>query len=595
LRQCHQDGRGVALTHSNCVLTFADTKRVVGDFYNKAAQNPNTDISNPVCYPEETMAHVPAAFRVRSYGCGSPVLDAAPAAGQTVVDLGAGAGLECFIAARQVGKNGHVIGIDMLDEMICRAEKAAEAVAQNLGYRNVHFEKGFLEEIPLADQTADLVISNCVINLSEDKRKTFSEMMRVLKPGGRIVIADVVTDAQMPPEIANNEKLRGECIAGAMRQEYLVAMLEDAGFGRIQILKRFFYREVQNHAFYSLTYSARRPGAAESRRVIYPGPYTAAVTDSGEVLLRGRTYTVAWPWPAHKDSSVLVLDEQGNAENLSSENTCTCYTPPEKTRAPAPDLQIKSAPPAALYPHGGELPHPVDCMQCGKPLVYLDREEPRTCAFCGDTGRANAVCEDGHFVCDACHARDAAGIVSQICKHTNQAKMIPLLDTIRSHPAFAVHGPEHHFAVPAVIVAAFGNMGGNISDKDIQTAMDRGRSVPGGVCAFWGTCGAAVGVGIGFGVILQSNPLKPDPRQMVQKAVGAIIGEIAETRAGRCCRRESYTALIHAARWSGHILPIALEAGEIPECRQQTANRECIRQACPYAVATRQSLAAEMQ
>ncbi|MFP3980358.1 MAG: DUF5714 domain-containing protein [Desulfobacterales bacterium] len=87
----------------------------------------------------------------------------------------------------------------------------------------------------------------------------------------------------------------------------------------------------------------------------------------------------------------------------------------------------------------------------------------------------------------------------------------------------------------------------------------------------------------------------PDPRQMVQKAVGAIIGEIAETRAARCCRRESYTALIHAARWSEHILPIALEAGEIPECRQQTANRECIEQACPYIGETRQSLAAEMQ
>ncbi len=586
LRQCHQDGRGVALTHSNCVLTLSDTRQVVGDFYNRAAESLNTDITNPVCYPDEAVAHIPEESRIRSYGCGSPIIDAAPAAGETVVDLGAGAGLECLIAARQVGENGSVIGIDMLDDMLARAEQSAKKVTKNLGYTNVTFKKGFLEQIPLADHTADLIISNCVINLSEDKRRTFSEMIRVLKPGGRIVVSDVVTDEQMPPEIANDPKLRGECIAGAMRQDYLMAMLEDTGFGRIRIIKRLFYRQVEQYPFYALTYSAHKPEAAITSRIIYPGPYAAAVTDSGELLIRGQQYAMAWSYPAKEDPSVLILDDQGNAANWTAQNTCACYTPPETSSPSADGLEVTPNPPAGL----SEGRYPSDCMRCSKPLVYLDKEETRTCTYCGQIGPANAVCESGHFVCNKCHSRDAAEIVRQICLHTDQTKMIELLDTIRSHPAFPLHGPEHHFTVPALIVSVYRNMGGKVSDADIVCAIDRGRSVPGGVCAFWGACGAALGVGIAFGIILQSNPLKPGTRQKIQQAVGKIISEIADIKAARCCRRESYTALIAAARLSEQILSISLEAGAVPECRQQDINRECIRRACPYAGSIRKTL-----
>ena len=589
LRQCHQDGRGVALTHSNCVLTLSDTRQVVGDFYTRAAEALNADIMNPVCYPETSVDHIPAASRIRSYGCGSPIIDAYPAAGETVVDLGAGAGLECFIAAREVGRNGRVIGIDMLDDMIERARQSAKAVAKNLGYSNVAFEKGFLEQIPLADHTADIIISNCVINLSEDKRRTFSEIMRVLKPGGRIVVSDVVTDTQMPPEISNDPKLRGECIAGAMRQTHLMAMLEDSGFGRIRIVKRFFYRKVGGHRFYALTYSAFKPEAAATRRIIYPGPHAAAVTDSGELLARGQIYEKEWRFPADNDTSLLVLDEEGSAANQSAETTCACYTAPENRSQPADGIKISpkisAESPGIISPPR----HASDCMRCGKPLLYLDKDESKTCAYCGWTGPANAVCEAGHFVCDSCHSHEADEIVRQICQHTKETQMIKLLDTIRSHPAFPVHGPEHHFTVPAVIVATYRNRGGDVSNDDILAAIDRGRAVPGGVCAFWGACGAALGVGIGFGIILQSNPLKPGARQLVQQAVGEIINEIAAIKAARCCRRESYTALLKAAAWSKQILPISLDTGPVSECRQQENNRECIWQACPQSGADRQS------
>ena len=219
-------------------------------FYAKADASDNEEILNPVCYPNDVLGHIPVDARVRSYGCGSPVLDAGIIPGNVVVDLGSGAGVECFIAARMVGPHGHVIGVDMLDHMIDKAKAFVDDVAHTIGCRNVEFKKGYLEHIPVDDQTVDVIISNCVVNLSEDKRQTFAEIYRILKPGGRICISDVVTDKPCPPAIQNDAKLRGECIAGALVQPHLMTILESTGFNHIRMIKRFFYRRVQNHDFF---------------------------------------------------------------------------------------------------------------------------------------------------------------------------------------------------------------------------------------------------------------------------------------------------------------------------------------------------------
>lgn len=211
--ECTHAEKGVALTHSNCVLSLAGTHGTVGAFYSDAAERPNTDIQNPVCYDEALISHIPQDARVRSYGCGSPVQDAALEKGETLVDLGSGTGVECFIASRITGAGGKVYGIDMLDTMLERATTALEEVSKRLGYRNVAFKKGFLETLPLEDDTADAVISNCVVNLSEDKTKTFAEIFRILKPGGRAVISDVTTDAPFPAAIQNDPALRGSASA----------------------------------------------------------------------------------------------------------------------------------------------------------------------------------------------------------------------------------------------------------------------------------------------------------------------------------------------------------------------------------------------
>nr|WP_319393791.1 DUF5714 domain-containing protein [uncultured Desulfobacter sp.] len=576
LLNCEKDGECVALTHSNCVLTLADTHGVVGDFYSAAALQENTDITNPVCYPDSEMSHIPKDARIRSYGCGSPVLDAGVSLGDTVVDLGCGAGVECYIAAKKTGPSGRVFGIDMLDHMLALARKPLGDVAQNLGYENVAFEKGFLEQLPLADNTVDLVISNCVINLSQDKRETFAEIFRILAPGGRIFISDVVTDEPCPPEIQNDAVLRGACLSGALVQPQLMSILESAGFSRIRVVKRFFYKEVLNHKFYAVTYTAFRPKPPEKTTVFYPGPHAAVLTDDGQLLLRGQSSEVVRASDAGEDTTVFELDHMGGVSNIEAVNACSCELPP-----PVEENKASVSPTSDQFPQTATK-FQQDCMLCGKPLVYLEAQRQEACVFCGKQYPANAVCEQGHFVCDHCHGEDMVDVVKHICTHTDATDMIDLMNQLRSHPSFPLHGPEHHFAVPGVITAVYRNLGGDITNSDITTAIDRGRGVPGGVCAFWGTCGAAVGAGIALGVILKSTPLKPRARQIIQQVSEAIIHDLNQIEAARCCQREVWTTFKTMARLSTMYLPLALRAEGDVQCRQQGKNRECIRQDCPY-------------
>ncbi|MCK4536473.1 MAG: methyltransferase domain-containing protein, partial [Desulfuromonadales bacterium] len=179
LESCGSHGE-VALVHTNCLLSLADqdSRKAVKDFYTEAATQQNDDILNPVCYDEEMISHIPREFRFRGYGCGSPVMDANIRPGETVVDLGSGRGIECFIAAKLTGGEGQVYGIDMLDNMLHIARQGGAAVTRNLGYDNLSFRKGYLEELPLDDASADLFLSNCVMNLSMHKRRAFAEIFR---------------------------------------------------------------------------------------------------------------------------------------------------------------------------------------------------------------------------------------------------------------------------------------------------------------------------------------------------------------------------------------------------------------------------------
>lgn len=184
-------------------------------------------------YAPEDQQAVPEGAEM-GLGCGNPQAIAALKPGETVVDLGSGGGFDCFLAAGQVGDQGRVIGVDMTPEMISKARANAEKAA----YRNVEFRLGEIENLPVADSTVDAIISNCVINLSPDKPRVFAEAYRVLKPGGRLAISDVVAFADLPAEIRQDLALYTGCMAGASTVSDVESMLRESGFEAIRVVSK---------------------------------------------------------------------------------------------------------------------------------------------------------------------------------------------------------------------------------------------------------------------------------------------------------------------------------------------------------------------
>ncbi len=189
------------------------------------------DISKSIGYTEEELKAVPEGANL-GLGCGNPVALASLREGEAVLDLGSGAGFDCFLAASKVGDNGRVIGVDMTPEMI---EKAREN-ARKGGYENVEFRLGEIENLPVADNSVDVVISNCVINLAPDKRRVFKEVYRVLKPGGRLMVSDIVLLKELPDFIKNSIEAYVGCISGAAMKEEYIGAIETAGFQEVKII-----------------------------------------------------------------------------------------------------------------------------------------------------------------------------------------------------------------------------------------------------------------------------------------------------------------------------------------------------------------------
>ncbi|MBI3324802.1 MAG: methyltransferase domain-containing protein [Candidatus Omnitrophica bacterium] len=294
--QAHPSRTGpveVATLHSNCVLAFDVEKprAVVRGFYTKAAEQPQAELCCPVKYDEADVAHIPREVLERFYGCGSPIAMAAAQAGEVVVDLGCGAGIDCFIAAKRVGSTGSVIGIDMTDAMLEVATRSNRIVAEKLGYDVAVFRRGYLECVPVDDKTADVAISNCVINLSPDKRAVFREMWRMLRDHGRMCVADIVSERPVPPHLKVNDQLWGECTVGALTEDEFLAYAEQAGFYGVQVLKKTFYRTIEGYHFYSVTVRGfkfeKTAGCTYvGQFAIYHGPFKSVLDEEGHLFPR---------------------------------------------------------------------------------------------------------------------------------------------------------------------------------------------------------------------------------------------------------------------------------------------------------------------
>ena len=185
--------------------------------------------------------------------CGKPTQAAAFSLGETVLDLGSGAGADAFLAAQAVGPDGWVIGVDLTPEMIARAR----GLAAEKGYRNVEFRLGDIENLPGADSTADVILSNCVLNLVPDKNRAFAEMYRVLRPGGRFVVSDIVSRGQVPGAVRQDPMLWAGCLAGAIDQEAYLSSLRKAGFDDLQVLETRTYEGPEGGAYAFLSVTVR--------------------------------------------------------------------------------------------------------------------------------------------------------------------------------------------------------------------------------------------------------------------------------------------------------------------------------------------------
>lgn len=274
-------------------MPIEEIAQQVSDRYARAARSGET-----MCCPTGyDMGHlktfIPQAVLTISYGCGTPAGLKTVQPGETVVDIGSGGGIDCFEASRLVGPNGRVIGIDMTDTMLDIARAHADTVAKNLGYptSNVDFRKGMADAMPVDDGTADLIISNCVINLAPDKRRVFHDMFRVAKAGGRFTISDIVADQPVPQYLAHDVEKWGDCLSGSLTLADYIGGLTAAGFRGVHAIVSSPWQRIDGIHFFSVTLTGYKlPVAAAStsaRWATLRGPFSRVVDEDGLAFTRG--------------------------------------------------------------------------------------------------------------------------------------------------------------------------------------------------------------------------------------------------------------------------------------------------------------------
>jgi SAM-dependent methyltransferase len=316
-------------------MTAANVEKVVKDRYTEGAVTLVAELCCPTDYNPQYLEVIPDEVLERDYGCGDPSRYLRP--GETVLDLGSGTGKICFIASQVVGASGHVIGVDMTPEMLAVARRNAPVVASRLGFANVEFRRGRIQDLKLDldlleealaakpvgdveslleiqghsddlrldrplvdDDSVDVVVSNCVLNLvgNDQKQALFREIYRVLRRGGRAVISDIVSDERVPETMQKDPELWSGCISGALTEEGFLTAFEDAGFHGVRILVRQEepWQVVGGIEFRSLTVEAFKgkegPCLERNQAVIYKGPFKEVLDDDDHRMERGRRYAV---------------------------------------------------------------------------------------------------------------------------------------------------------------------------------------------------------------------------------------------------------------------------------------------------------------
>ena len=321
---------------STNLVTNYDVEQEVLTRYQQGAQERQSSLCCPTEYQQDYLNIIPEEIIAKDYGCGDPTRYVNT--GEIVVDLGSGAGKNCYIIAQKVGATGKVIGVDFNEDMLSLAKKYQAEISNKLGYANTEFVKGKIQDLSLdlnavanwlndnpvdsldklaqlesfsdrlrqenpliATASVDVVVSNCVLNLvrPQDKQQLFAEIYRILKPGGRAVIADIVCDRDPTATILNDPQLWSGCIAGAFREDIFLEMFQAAGFVGIEILQRQSepWQVIEGIEFRSLTVRAfkgiRATNSTKEHTIIYSGPWQQVQDDQGNILPRGQRIIVS--------------------------------------------------------------------------------------------------------------------------------------------------------------------------------------------------------------------------------------------------------------------------------------------------------------
>jgi hypothetical protein len=229
--------------------------------------------------------------------------------------------------------------------------------------------------------------------------------------------------------------------------------------------------------------------------------------------------------------------------------------------------------------------HTSGCLVCGAPLEYPSSGVPACCFYCGVEEHANAICTHGHFVCDDCHRGSANDLIERYCTAADSRAPIAMAVTLMRDPRLKMHGPEHHFLVPAVLLAAFCTATGRSDEERVKLlakARRRAEQVPGGFCGFNGSCGAGIGTGIFLSLATGATPLARNQWGLANLMTSESLRAIASCGGPRCCKRTSFLAIEEARRFMARELGVRLPPEASPACEFADRNNECLAEACPY-------------
>lgn len=225
-----------------------------------------------------------------------------------------------------------------------------------------------------------------------------------------------------------------------------------------------------------------------------------------------------------------------------------------------------------------------ECLICKAPLVYLAADEPMECAVCHKRENSKTRCVNGHYVCNECHTQGLDAILA-LCLGETSKDPVAILEKMMALPFCHMHGPEHHVMVGAALLTAYKNASGELDlPSALHEMMNRGKSVPGGACGFWGACGAGISSGMFVSIVSGSTPLSVEPFALSHRMTAKSLGAIAEVGGPRCCKRDSYLSILAAVDFAREQLGVEMEKPEIV-CTHSAQNNQCIGKRCPFSKA----------